>query len=102
MLQALNDFVILKLFHRQAKGGIILADRTGTQLKDAYKYKHIAEVASVGDKVSKVKVGDKVAFTRPNFLVINPVFEEIGEPCGDSEGYDYTKIKEEDILGIIK
>jgi co-chaperonin GroES (HSP10) len=102
MLKAINDFVILKLTYRQRKGGIILADKIGTNLKDAYKYQHIAEVVSVGDKVERVKVGDKIAFTRPNFLVINPIFEEIGEECGEKAGYDYTKIKEEDIMAVLE
>ena len=104
--EAIGDNIILKIFHKQKKtnSGIILPDHKqmqGSKLKDNVQFKPIAEVVSVGEKVKTLKKGDKILLTKPHFMILR-LAEIWGEETGEEVGYDYTKAKEEDILGIIK
>jgi co-chaperonin GroES (HSP10) len=99
-IQAVNDYIIVKLFIKKNVGGLVIADKDGTRLKDDFKYEPVSEVYSVGEKCEILKTGDKVILTKPHFLLINKdLMKKIDPKAGDE--YDYIKAKEEDVLAII-
>lgn len=55
MLKAISDRIIVKLIKEQ---------KTSVLIDNADDYTHIGVVESIGERVSGVKIGDKVAFHR--------------------------------------
>ena len=104
-IEVLHKNIILKMeIIKETKSGIILPlTQNGTKLKDndGIKHKPVAEVYAIGDQVTKVKPGDMVFVTKPSFIVLD-MDKLIGLKCGEEAGFNYMKVTEEDIFGIIK
>ena len=94
--KAIGDHIIIR-GTRKPRSGIIIKD-FGTHTDKKNWYHEILKVHSVGEKVKKVEVGDRVVIGSPTVRKID--FQEIMD-LKEKEETAYFMVKEEDIAGTI-